>query len=280
MFSKKSRARKKKFLLETKNCSRTAKIRRKFFGFWSQIFFLRPIFSIFRVNFFARTAIFLMVGFLLFAFFSPFFTLKKISIERNSADLDATEIESALQNFFGENLFFLPHENLRAALFKKFPEFRAVQISENWPDALKLKIEVAPPAANLLNSSDANFSVVSDDGVILSQNPDENLLTIKILQHEKNILPRQKFTEKKILEKIFAAKNLLEKKNLKIAELHFLHAAIELHAIAENGTNFWIDLQQPILPQIEKLDRAAEKIDLQKKFDHIDLRIPKKIFWE
>ena len=223
-----------------------------------------------------------MTGFIIFATASPYFDLKKISVVRDSPSLSVEEIERVLNEFYGQNLLFLQHERVRSILREEFPEFREIDITEKWPSELELRITVSPPFLNLLNTETANFSVISLDGVILAENPDENLPVVKVFQHEKPILPRQKFLEKKILERIGEAEELLKTQlGLQINAVHLLYAANEVHFISRGEMAIWIDLALPIKPQVQKLVFAADKIGLHTRFfDHIDLRIPKQVFWK
>ncbi|MDH3324177.1 MAG: FtsQ-type POTRA domain-containing protein, partial [Candidatus Peregrinibacteria bacterium] len=238
--------------------------------------------KMFRASFLFGVMFFAMGAFILFAFSSPYFTLKKISVVRDNPNLDVEQVEKSMQDFYGKNMFFLSQQDLSNHLKELFPEFREVKITESWPDELGIQIEVSEPVANVLNVETANFSVISEDGVILTEKSKENLPTIKILQYEKPILPRNKLLEKEVLNKIFLAKNLFENNvKLPVREIRYLYAAREIHLVSENEMVVWIDTQIKIESQIKKLEFAASQIGLYSNlFDHIDLRIPEQIFWE
>ena len=123
--------------------------------------------------------------------------------------------------------------------------------------------------------------MVTEDGIVLAEQADEFLLTIKVYQHEKDILPREKFTTKEYLEKIQKGKTELEALELPVKEMRYMYNAREIHYISRNDMEIWVDLQLPIEDQIKKLKYGSKKIRLySKEFHHIDLRIPKQIFWE
>jgi len=283
IFHKKTRERRKKFLIDSnqKIFRKTKKIRNALLNFLAKILFFRQIGKIFRMSFFVGMIFLGMTGFIIFAIFSPYFHLKKITLVRNSPNIDLPEIEKSLNNFYDQNLLFISHEDIKQKLFTDFPEFREIQITENWPSALEFTIKISPALFNLLNIETANFSVISKDGIILAEKSNEKLLTIKVSQYKKNIQPRQKFLEKEFLLKILHSKQLLESLKLKIKEFHLLYFAKELHVVLENNSVIWIDLQLPIEPQVEKLKFSESRIKLYDKiFEHIDLRIPNEIFWE
>ncbi len=165
---------------------------------------------------------------------------------------------------------------------ENFPEFREVDMNENWPSEIELTIVVSPPKFNLLNTETANFSVISEDGVILQSEPNEALPTVRVFQHPKPIKLRDQFLQKSDIEKIVEAENFLEHElDLSLNATHLLYAAHELHLISNGEMAIWMDLTLPIEPQLRKLEYAADKIGLRSKhFEHIDLRIPKQIFWK
>jgi len=223
-----------------------------------------------------------MAAFVAFALFSPYFTLKKITVVRDNPNLDASQIEKSLEDFYDKNLFFLPRDQILKKLRSDFAEFREIEISEKWPDGIELKISVSPPFANLLNTETANFSVISEDGVILAESSRKNLPTIKIFQRKKPISPREKFLKKTTLLRIEKSQNFIKNQlKLRLAETRYLTAAREIHLVTEDGAVIWIDAQIEVDPQLRKLELAADEIGLySKKFEHIDLRIPEQIFWK
>jgi uncharacterized protein YneF (UPF0154 family) len=247
-----------------------------------KLFFLPTLAKFFRSSFLITTA-FICVGiFIIFSFFSPYFHLKKISVIRDNPNINAKQIEMSLKDFYGKNLLFLSHQDITITLQESFPEFREIDIIENWPSEIELHIKISPPLLNLLNNHDANFSVISQDGIILQEEPSAGLPTIQIFQYEKPILIRQKLFDKEELQKILLAEKILQEElDLPLSASHLYWAAKELHLISQNDMALWIDLTQPIEPQLQKLTFSSAKIGLySRQFEHIDLRIPKQIFWK
>lgn len=278
-----SRDRRRHFLLESNQKKQTKfkKTRNRMLNFLARILGFKRLLKLFKASFFLGVLFFSTTGFTLFALFSPYFNLKKISVVRDSPNLEVEKIEENLSGFYGKNLFFLPHDEIRNSLFPAFPEFREIEISEKWPDEVELKIKISPPKFTILNVETANFSVVSEDGVILTQQPDGLLPVIKVSQHENPILPREKIFEKTTIERIELAQKLFLELKMPIKETRYLYDAREIHLITKNDTEIWIDAQHEIPPQIRKLSVAAEKIGFYTKFlNHVDLRIPERIFWE
>lgn len=283
MFRRKSR-RRREFLLESnQNVShQPRKLRNRFLNFLMRLFLLRKLANLFRSSFLITTAFICMGIFIAFALFSPYFHLKKISVIRDNPNINAKQIEESLKDFYGKNLLFLSHKDLQNTLWESFPEFREIDISEDWPSEIELNIKISPPLFNILNNHNANFSVISEDGVVLQEESAEGLPTIKVFQYEKPILTRQKLLSKKELQKIVLAEKILQEElDLPLNASYLYWAAKELHLISTGDMALWLDLTQPIEPQLQKLTFSSAEIGLYSRaLEHVDLRIPKQIFWK
>ena len=216
------------------------------------------------------------------AFFSPYFEIKKIVISRDNPNLDPAQVEESLKNLTKTKLFLIPRQDIRRKLFSDFPEFLGVELVQHWPAKLEIKIKTSPAMFNLLNRETANFVVISENGVVLQQGAQEGLATVKVFGYEKILMPHQVFIEKEVLDKIHSARNLVTQKLLlPLKDTHYYHHARELHIISRKNMQIWVDLNRPILMQLEKIEQAANRIGIYKTpMHHIDVRIPQEIFWE
>ena len=283
MFGKKSRSRRREFLLEStsQRPSSGKRWRNRLLNTIVQLLFLKYIKKLFRASVLGGLCVIIMIGFIAFAVFSPYFHLKKIEIIRNNPQLQIDEIEESLQPFYGINLLLMSYVEIKQTLHDNFPEFRKIEIKEQWPSTLELSIQISPPLFTLHNIETADFAILSDDGVILQDHPDEDLPILKVFQHEKTILPRTKWIPKEELERLQKAAELLESLQLTITEQHLYYAAREAHFITKNQTALWIDLGREVEEQIKKLKFSNEDIGLYtKNLEYVDLRIPKQIFWK
>ncbi len=279
-----SRRHRREFLLDSSAPAkrRTKKVRNRFLNVVSRLFLVRKISRLFQTSVLFSVIFSLMALFIIFALATPYFHLKKISVIRDNPNLDVVQIEKSLEEFYGKNILFLSHKTIRDKLEIDFPEFRDISIKEDWPSEIELRVEISPPRFNLLNTESANFSVISEDGVILQEEPDEDLPVLKVFQYEKPILVRQKFLEKEDLDNIEQAESILQNEmKLPLHASHLYWTARELHLVSQADMEIWIDLAQPIEDQMRKLELSVQEIGLYtNRFEHIDLRIPKQIFWK
>lgn len=283
MFKNKSKNRRREFLIDQNQTERRApkKIRNRFLTLIWHTLKLKVLFRHLKASFVLIMALVSMTGFIVFAVFSPYFQIKEITIKRDNSHLDPQSIQAELDSFYGRNMLFITTEEIADHLKEPFPEFRQVRIIENWPDKLELQIIVSPPFINLYNDETANFSVISEDGVVLAQKTDESLRLVKIFGYEKIIQPRQKLTAGENLQKMVHAQTLIENLGLGVKDLHWLIKAREIHVILDVGTQIWLDLEGDIPAQIRKLELASGQIKLaQSQLNHIDLRVPDHLYWE
>jgi hypothetical protein len=223
-----------------------------------------------------------MAFFVGIALLSPLFRLNTIIVERTSPFADPILVEETLQDFRGKNMLFLRHSDIVAALMEVMPELRDIELTEDWPRSLLVRVGAANPMYNVFNVETANFSVISEDGIVLADQSIEGLPVIKILQREEPILIRERVLTQKQLQQIYTAEGILDADlRLPLEAVEVLSSANELHLISRGEMAIWLDLSYSVEDQLEKLKTAEKKIQLYRDaFDHIDLRIPQQIFWE
>jgi hypothetical protein len=234
---------------------------------------------------FSTWGILICVGMALFVgitTLSPLFRVTTFQVERTSPFAESSLVEDILQEFHGKNLLFLNKGDIIAALETKMPELREIEIEEDWPRTLNVRVGTSNPVYNIFNIETANFSVIADDGIVLSLQSIEGLPTIKIKQRTELVKLRESLLSPEQLQKIRDAEVALDTDlQLPIKSVEILFAANELHLISRNEMAIWLDLSRPIDEQLQKLKSAGQKIQLHRDiFDHIDLRIPQQIFWE
>jgi|SaaInlV_200m_DNA_2_1039689.scaffolds.fasta_scaffold23431_2 cell division septal protein FtsQ len=280
---RRTQTRKRELLISSNQSTRRVRrFRNPFLNSIVKFFWIKRLVKFCSRSLILSVVLFLMLGFVVFATASPYFNIKKIDVVRDNPNISPAAIEAVLTDFYEKNMLFLRDADVRSRLHAEFPEFREISVNEKWPSTIELKIQVSPPMFTLFNTETANFSTVSEDGVILAESLGENLSVVKVFQHPEPLLERQEFINANSLQKILdAQKMLLRELGLPISEVRILSRANELHLVTRGEVAIWIDLSLPIEPQIQKLVLAENEIDLgSNSLEHIDLRIPKQIFWK
>ncbi len=275
-----SRARRRALMIDTTDHRRQ--------GFIRHLRRKLPIPSWFKNIPFARFStwgVLLCTGMALFvglAMLSPLFRVNTVIIERTSPFVDTLLVEETLEIFQGKNLLFLRNTDIIAGLTAVMPELREIEISQDWPQTLLVRVGAAKPMYNIFNVETANFSIITEDGIVISTQSIEGLPIIKIKQRPAPVKLRERLFTSEILRKIRNAEGILDTDlRLSLKAVEVLFAANELHLISRNEMAIWLDLSRSVEDQLQKLKSAEQKIQLHRDtFDHIDLRIPQQIFWE
>ena len=277
-----SRARRRSLMIETTAHRRQSSVRR-----FRRKLPLPTWFKNIPFSKFSTWGILACVGMALFvgiATLSPVFRVKTFVVERTSPFVDVLLVEEVLDTFRGENLLFINDSDVRATLTDMMPELQEIEITEDWPRTLLIRVGTAKPIYNIFNVESANFSVIAEDGIVISSQAIEGLPTIKIRQRTEPVQLREALFTPEQLKKINEAEEILEVDlQLPLQAVEVLFAANELHLISQNDMAIWLDLSPAgsIKEQLYKLKSADEKIQLHRdSFDHIDLRIPQQIFWQ
>ncbi len=223
-----------------------------------------------------------MGAFILFALFSPYFTVKEINFSRDNPNIKVQEVKKSLEGLYGENLLFMNLKSVEDLLLDTFPEFRGVTASEVWPDALRVEIDLSEPVFKILNISDANFALLSEDGVILADIPGKELPTLELMDYSRPLQLGEKLITETQLNKIrIAYEIMVVQLGIPIEKQQYYPDAIELHLVSQNGTIFKLDLQLEVEPQLKKLEYGADELRLNERaLEHVDLRIPERLFYK
>lgn len=273
-------ARRRALMIETTEHRRQSSVRRLRRKFPLPAWFKNIHFT--KLSTWGVMAVLAMTLFIGVALLSPLFHVKYFVVERTSPFADPLLVEETLHDLYGKNLLFINEQDVVAVLKKKMPELRDIETTIDWPRTLLVRVGTAKPVYNIFNIESANFSVIAEDGIVLSQQAIEGLPTIKIRQRVEPVEPRERLFTSEQLQKIREAEGILDADlRLPIKAVEVLFAANELHLISQNDMAIWIDLNASVSEQLQKLKTAAQEIRLyQDAFDHIDLRIQQQLYWE
>lgn len=279
-----SAARRKYFLLDSNQTVRKKPkaARNRALNVLAKVMLFRQLGALLRGSVMLTLACAGMLGFTLFAVFSPYFDFKKVSVPRDNPHIDVQAVENLVAEFYGDNLLFLNQDRVRERLLETFPDFRTVSLSEDWPSTLVITIELSPPEYRLLNEHDATFSVVSEDGVVLRQEGIEGLPLLKVKGYDQPLAAGDSFTDSEILGNFTYLREVFgQELKILVTEMQYWPLAYEAHLISDQGTAFWFDLRADVEAQVRKIDLVSDEINLYTRgIEHVDLRIPNQIFWK
>lgn len=219
----------------------------------------------------------ILIGLIYTIFFSEFFTVTKISLEKNGDAVAASSISPFLDRLKGKNILFINPETLSHELIQSFKnEILLVRIRKSYPHKLILQVEEYPAILNLrVTTPEKNQKfIVNQIGYAISENEDESLpvlslKTAKPAAAKTVVIPKEKM-------ELFntAFQKFHELFGMKIIEGEWRKTERELHLKTEKNFFVWLDLTADIEKQLGKLKRTLPKLDIYREpLAYIDLRI-------
>ena len=225
-----------------------------------------------------------------------FLQITQIRLERTDAALPLQQVQASAKKFMGRNLLFLRPAQLEAELKAKLPFIDQVEVTKLWPNALKLKVYTYPillkwqcaevhkkinKVGEIIEEERLQVRFVNERGYLAQGNNDEELLTV--IEHGTcPAKPQTYLFSPTTLEQFkIATEHLSQILGQKIKVIIFYRAARELHLRDDKGLTYWLDLQRPFTEQLDKLQQVSlEQGEKWQPQDHVDLRIPDKIFYK
>ena len=217
-----------------------------------------------------------------FIFFSGFFSVKRVSVERNALDLPTAELEKLVGKYaFGKNLLSIESNQLAAELKKIRPDIARVIVRRELPATLVVEVLKYPIIAEIRIGSDRilvnenGYRVIGD-----SAEPGTLILTLgetlDISDQKKRIAAPEQLI--RLREAVEYASALLDQK---ITSINYFPIAREAHLLTANKTELWIDLTHDHRSQLDKITTASKELNLATThYLYLDLRIRDKIFYK
>lgn len=216
---------------------------------------------------------------------SPTFTIDTITIE-NTEDLTDTETVIALQPTVeilkGQNIWRANTEKITEMLTQNFPELATLSIKKIFPRTIKVVFTVNPVVANLLLTVEnpemgkqQKKYILNTQGLIVEENFENPNLPYLMMTVDAFPTIRTTVISAEMLTTILDGIELFTAKfGLKVFDSEYLKVERELHIRTEKYFTIWIDLEQDIEKQLNKLKKALPKLDIYNTpLEYIDLRI-------
>ncbi len=223
-------------------------------------------------------ASFLLLGGLYAIFFSSFFTIDKVHIEKNGNALSISALEPYLEKIKGNNILFFNGTSLSREIMSNYPnEVLLVKMVKRFPSSITVKIDEYPALANIkvVLPDGVQTFVVNQIGYAFAENVEQKQLPLIIVQTEKKQLVRTIIIPKDniilITDTISRFKELF---GMKVTEAKWLKTERELDLTTEKNFTVWIDLTWDTEKQLMKLKNALPQLNIYKDpLEYIDLRI-------
>lgn len=247
----------------------------------------------------------LFISLIFIFFFTSFFVIKNINLERENIRIDSGKIVDFLKDYQYKNILFVSINQIEKDLSVKFPEYEEIEVQRIFPSSLLVKVknvEIVAQAKIYIkteiktfntesligknkNSTQEQFLALNANG-ILEENSD-NYKDLPIIEVQKAydlpLVQGERLLERKELDLILESKRkLFEELKINSNHIIYFNTAREIHLKTDVGYEIWIDFMTQIGDQIDKLKKSSNDVDWIKDppKEHIDLRVKNRIIYK
>jgi len=297
---------KKKFGLSGHIAYRQAHLKRisrrrqqRLFVLWTKtkLSFLR----IYKYVIFAVVLVVLGGGSMGLIFFSRYFNIQNVEIERDDLRVDVTVAQKILDRFLEKNLFLLNKEEVVDAVKVNCLEMEKVKVGKSFPHTLKVVLEEYMPVAKVRTETQGNL-LLNERGVVVPQKLEaESHLPLIVINNYQNDpeYPRiakyylellkeligveigKEFIQPQKLQLILTLISEFAKEfNWETELIRYFPIEEEIHLKTTKGFEIWVSLSDNQIKQLQKLKRVLTEVNLNSlDLAYLDLRINEKVIY-
>jgi len=232
------------------------------------------------------------IGFFLFCFgifylicFSPFFQIKKISIEPKENPLNKTifqiikeKSERKIFLFTTKSLFLANTSFIEKNILENFPQIKKIKIKKVFPSSLKVKIEKRKPFAKFCNKEKKECYVLDEEGVLFSKEKEKgSFFEISTTNPPQEIKLGEEILPKNIVKKILNIKEALNKNfNISLKEVN-IFSSQKVEFKTSEGWKIYFNFERNLKEDIWRAEIVLKILSPEKlkKLNYIDLRFKK-----
>lgn len=228
-------------------------------------------------------------------FFSGFFTIASVSVQRDALTTSVPLIQSALSDVVGCNLLLVSSGALEERLYSAFPEVKAFEVDKLLPRTIKVTITEYPVVAKLREQTTGTVWLLNEIGQVVKK---ESPATLPIIDYRNAYqFPfsdvEQQFTALTHLQDgaialaakdvrfiLEANEHLRTKFSIGSKEMPFYPLERELHIHTDRGWQVWLDMDQDVAAQLDRLAITAGQFNAaSSRLAYADLRVKGRIIY-
>lgn len=230
-----------------------------------------------------KSLIFIIIGGLIAggiytALFSSFFTITKVSVEKNGNAVAGSSLAPFLDKIKGKNILFINSDQLTYEIEQTFKnEVLLSRIKKSYPHKIIINVEEYPAICNFAVKTPAKTQkfVLNQIGYAIFENIEQKELPTLFLQTPKEFPPKSVAIEKEKMTFIADSfRKFIDLFGLKVPSAEWKKTERELHLKTEKGFYVWLDMTADLDEQLQKLKRSLPKLDIYRQpLEYVDLRI-------
>ena len=227
--------------------------------------------------------------------FSGFFTIASVAVERDALTTSVPLIQSALHDVLGRNILFVGSSTLEERLYRAFPEVKAFQVEKLLPRTIKVTITEYPVVAKLREQTTGTVWLLNEVGQVLKKETPASLPLIDYHNAYQFPFPdvEQQFTllthlqdgaialtSKDVKFVLDVQKELKTKFAITAKDMPMFPLERELHVNTDRGYQLWLDMDQDVASQIDRLAITAGQFNAaSSRLMYADLRVRGRIIY-
>ncbi len=229
-------------------------------------------------------------------FFSHYFDIAYLVVERSGLETNTIPIEQKLQPYLKKNILLVDPAEIRSQVLSSFPELQEVLVSRLLPRTIKVQVAEYELKARVKTPASPDQLFINEIGMLRNLKfkneslplieyhnqydiKDEKML--KVLSGFLAFQDRNIIMDRQELAVILQTRSDFEREfSLKVPLVEFYPLERELHLHTEKGFTVWIDLADNVPEQMQKLKAAQQDFNIYTiELSYIDLRIKHKIIY-
>ncbi len=231
-----------------------------------------------------------------FIFFSHFFDVDHIIVERTELITNTTPIQQLLDSYQGKNILLISSGEVEFNIVKSFPEIKTITVSKLLPRTLKVKVVEYEIIARIRGVDQTKEMYLNEIGMVRdipTKNEKLPLIEYKTtydLQGDETLVmiasyltlqDRNRIMRADELQTILSAKSTFETEfDMPVTQLKYYPLEQEIHLKTNRNFYLWLDLSVNLELQLAKLKTALRDFNIYKmELSYIDLRISNKIIY-
>lgn len=218
------------------------------------------------------------IGLLYTAFFSNFFNITKVTVEKKGNGVAASALSPFLDKLRGKNILFVNSEKLSREIEQTFKnEILFVRVKKSYPHKVVLIVEEYSAVLNLnvITPEKNQKFILNQIGYAIFENSEDDKLPTLDVRSQKPFTGKSAIIPKEKLDMmVLAFQKFQDLFGMKAPEGEWKKIERELHLKTEKNFFVWLDLTADIEQQLGKLKRTLAKLDIYREpLEYIDLRI-------
>ncbi len=217
----------------------------------------------------------LVIALIYILLLSPLLQIKKIEIVGNLP----SDNQDYLNQFKGQNLFFVKSGKISSTLQNKFPEFLNIEVLKGIPNILKVQIEERE--VKIIWQSQSRYFFVDADGLAYKETNSDSIANLVQVVDNKNIevIPPQQIATTNFTASILNLNAEIKTAGFEIKQFEVNDTIFQVSALTSAGFKIIFDTTRSLSDQVEAFSQVYRDHKDEIK-EYVDIRVEGKVYYK